>query len=1254
MAAESRTEILHKRNERSKTFDLGNGKFQLVAHCKPIHYVNKSTQDWDDIDLTFNDTGDDFISDKNKVSVGFRKDGLAHKMVGFRYDYEHQLEYTLLSVELDGVEQVTKVDGFSPSKANDFRIDHTLPSGVKLFSEINEVSTRMFTQVDTPIKDFRIVEEVHLKGFHCSNEKEANTYLVDGTGRFNFVNDDTGELAFWIVPPYFRDSQNRVFRGVTHTLEEIDGKLIYTKFPNEQGKDDLLLSTFPIFIDADTFYAPTTDGDIRNLVYSDWTTCRNAETGEEAFPDDVYGFVARAQEEKGTYICHRGYFMFDTSTIGSGQVVTAASLHLHGHFVGTPDAGHICVQKGTHGDTLTVEDYDAFTGVYYAKKTGWNNTAYNEFVFNATGMGDVEMEGTTYVVAREYDHDYIETDVSDEDHYRGIDYAEQTGLTKDPKLVVTYEASGTDHEKELSDSISIAEAKAKAVTKPAIADALSIAESSIQERGLYSILSDAITLAEAVANKSTLGASDAITFAESQVAVNEFYRALADTLSIAEAEVEETVKALTDTLSITESLANVTTLGLSDSQILADSPATTNEFYRSLADVVVLADAEVEEFVKSLSDTLSISEGLAKGVGKAISDTQSMAEALLTKPGKILADAITFAVTIDDFEVGKGLSDSLTPVDSLARTVEYYLDLSDEHFIADATGIDVSIPLADVVTFTEAVSLEPQPRPSDTITFVEEISVFDSVKVLTDAQSIAEAVVFGVNLVKSDSTIIEVVITSKTIVVNLSDVLTIVESEVEKEALGAVLSDSLSIAESLAKTVVAVKTDVCDLYSEIAKSVTKPLTETVAITESVAGRTTLNLSDSIPIVESVQTTGFQTLVDSIGITESLTKDIVHVLADILAISESLVTEYIIPLVESLPISEQLGNSASLALSEAMPIVEDLIRVNEFYRTPVDSQSITEAEVKTITKALTDSIAILDSEVEKEVEHLEDSIQPFVEETVKTIVKNLTESLSIADSEVGVVSLVLSDVISISEGVVAEKGFERFLGDSVAFSEGLIWEFGLFKAETLAITETLANQTTLSLADSVSIVESEIEAVEKPALADAISITEEIAKTLVKNLSDSLPIADSEIEAIFLNFADAISCTESLEKTITQGPTDTLSITESLAIGQSIVLGDSVTISEAFGSQVDFVRELSDLIPMVDSGITVSATTLADSISISESIVLKPAKGLTESVGLKEEFSTDWLFSHRLTQQTFLRTIADNRERRTLIRSKYQH
>ncbi len=79
--AEIQKELIEKRTANSKTFDLGNGRRQLVTHIGAIHYKDNyadESEQWKDIDLTWEDNRItkapyDLIHEGNKIIVRDKK-----------------------------------------------------------------------------------------------------------------------------------------------------------------------------------------------------------------------------------------------------------------------------------------------------------------------------------------------------------------------------------------------------------------------------------------------------------------------------------------------------------------------------------------------------------------------------------------------------------------------------------------------------------------------------------------------------------------------------------------------------------------------------------------------------------------------------------------------------------------------------------------------------------------------------------------------------------------------------------------------------------------------------------------------------------------------------------------------------------------------------------------------------------------------------------------------------------------------------
>jgi len=449
-------EILSKRSERGKHFDLGNGLRRAIFHCKPIHYKPKGKITWEDIDLDFQDDGKgNWIADKNKVSVGFRKDLKLEKYFGLRYDYEHQFEATIKEIKLDRQEQATSNKVSSLKRDSKTEISHQLNPEIEIINRINEVSLKNFVKVSNPIEDFKIVEELHLKGLTCSNKKEGNKYIPDKYGRFNFI-DEKGELKFWINPPFFEDAKEERYQSLAHALQEIDGHLIYTKTPTEIGKDDLILAKYPILIDTNTYYSSTADGLVDGNEESSWEDAYNSTTGTVDDTGHQNGAAMRVYNTgKGSYKVTRSFFYFNTSDLPDAATITSAVLKLYYYYYGQSD---VSAQQGTQADTLESGDIDSFSGNEWGHSSGWSEDQYNSITFNAAGKSAINKTGITKVCCREYTHDYLNSE-PDDYYANGCYFANEELTTKDPKLEIDYtEAEGPANVKSVN-GVAIADVK---------------------------------------------------------------------------------------------------------------------------------------------------------------------------------------------------------------------------------------------------------------------------------------------------------------------------------------------------------------------------------------------------------------------------------------------------------------------------------------------------------------------------------------------------------------------------------------------------------------------------------------------------------------------------------------------------------------------------------------------------------------------------------------------------------------------------
>jgi hypothetical protein len=173
-----------------------------------------------------------------------------------------------------------------------------------------------------------------------------------------------------------------------------------------------------------------------------WSTMRGAANGTNtdsavATYDNYARFLTSAID--------RSFFIFDTSSITAGMVVTAASLFvMPSSLTGSGEEIGVIGCTPASDSAVQASDYSCYSSLnspteYATRTTGASSTVdtYKEIVFNADGIAAINKTGNTRIMLRE-GHD-IDNSASGTTFYDYQIYSRnQTGTSKDPYLVVTY------------------------------------------------------------------------------------------------------------------------------------------------------------------------------------------------------------------------------------------------------------------------------------------------------------------------------------------------------------------------------------------------------------------------------------------------------------------------------------------------------------------------------------------------------------------------------------------------------------------------------------------------------------------------------------------------------------------------------------------------------------------------------------------------------------------------------------------------
>lgn len=147
-----------------------------------------------------------------------------------------------------------------------------------------------------------------------------------------------------------------------------------------------------------------------------------------------------AQNKVGTwYHIHRLFMYFDTSGLPGGATIDVGTkIQLCCEADNSSVDFDVCTLKGTQGDTLEVEDYDAWVDETEGA-TRWNSVNYNDEQYidlplNKIGRGWIDKTGNTYFCFRSLE----DINSSPPTGYEQVQFRASDDDGKEPKLYVMY------------------------------------------------------------------------------------------------------------------------------------------------------------------------------------------------------------------------------------------------------------------------------------------------------------------------------------------------------------------------------------------------------------------------------------------------------------------------------------------------------------------------------------------------------------------------------------------------------------------------------------------------------------------------------------------------------------------------------------------------------------------------------------------------------------------------------------------------
>lgn len=174
-------------------------------------------------------------------------------------------------------------------------------------------------------------------------------------------------------------------------------------------------------------------------------------TSSNAFP--IYAKATNGGPANTYTQLNRSIYTFNTAALTSSASISSSVFSIYGtdrsNALFSPTLNAYSASPAAN-NIIAAGDYDSFgttaysdSGIAYAS---WSTAGYNNLTFNATGIGAISKTGVSIVGVREQTYDAgssTPTFTGNAVAYLDGYFADFTGTTSDPKLVVTYSLPAT-------------------------------------------------------------------------------------------------------------------------------------------------------------------------------------------------------------------------------------------------------------------------------------------------------------------------------------------------------------------------------------------------------------------------------------------------------------------------------------------------------------------------------------------------------------------------------------------------------------------------------------------------------------------------------------------------------------------------------------------------------------------------------------------------------------------------------------------
>jgi hypothetical protein len=400
------SELTGKRSYNAKHFDNGDGTMRLESHVGHIHY--KENGNFVDSDITFRDEVDRWVMDKHNYHLTVFKDFSAPLLIKYENHYEganHTITYEPKMLAWVNATNFSDFQVFRNQQAvqgvlNGGVIRYTDAFGDGIHFEITlqrsgfkkEVVIDALNKLENPpTVNHKLVALFEyggngLKVLAGQTEWDKDTYLESESG-FEIPEELNPIARSFIRPAYIIDAE-----GVVPKRGKI--KVFWKKHNNKLyqakvlPKAFLLNATYPVRADTVTsYYAGAGDGWVGAESNTSWADAVDEATADGSDYTNGSAQPGLIGDKQSAWRHYHSFFPTDTSGIGSGSTITAATLYAYqtGNGNSNPCTFSLVETSQASTSSLSTSDNTAWTKTDIGSNTvatGLTNNQYRSWGFS--------------------------------------------------------------------------------------------------------------------------------------------------------------------------------------------------------------------------------------------------------------------------------------------------------------------------------------------------------------------------------------------------------------------------------------------------------------------------------------------------------------------------------------------------------------------------------------------------------------------------------------------------------------------------------------------------------------------------------------------------------------------------------------------------------------------------------------------------------------------------------------------------------